>query len=188
MRIHSHGDLVAAAGLGGRGNASHQVLALVGQVQIDLSAHRSAYGTDTKYTWYLDMPAFNEYGELEGEELYADDEYVITDGVTTFLKPFNNVVCVMTNEQFPKLYIYTPMMNVKGTTAINAATASDRNITISMDGSTITVKAPAETTATLYAVDGRTARRTTLSMRRQEFVRRLNEHVSSQIITDIRFC
>ena len=40
MRIHSHGDLVAAAGLGGRGNASHQVLALVGQVQIDLSAHQ----------------------------------------------------------------------------------------------------------------------------------------------------
>lgn len=137
--------------------------------KIDLSAHRSAYGTDTKYTWYLDMPAFNEYGELEGEELYADDEYVITDGVTTFLKPFNNVVCVMTNEQFPKLYIYTPMMNVKGTTAINAATASDRNITISMDGSTITVKAPAETTATLYAVDGRTARRTTLSSGESRF-------------------
>ena len=41
MRIHSHGDLVAAAGLGGRGNASHQVLALVGQVQIDLSAHHT---------------------------------------------------------------------------------------------------------------------------------------------------
>ena len=137
--------------------------------KIDLSAHRSAYGTDTKYTWYLDMPSFNDYGELEGEELYADDEYVITDGVTTFLKPFQNVVCVMTNEEFPKLYLYTPMMNVKGTTAINAATASDRNITISMDGSTITVKAPAETTATLYAVDGRTARRTTLSSGESRF-------------------
>lgn len=131
--------------------------------RIDLSAHRSAYGTDTKYTWYLDMPAFNEYGELEGEELYADDEYVITDGVTTFLKPFNNVVCVMTNELFPSLYLYTPMMNVGGTNGINAATASDRNVAISMDGRTITVKAPAETSATLYNIDGRTAGRTSLN-------------------------
>lgn len=131
--------------------------------RIDLSAHRSAYGTDTKYTWYLDMPTFNEYGELEGEELYADDEYVITDGVTTFLKPFNNVVCVMTNELFPSLYLYTPMMNVGGTNGINAATASDRNVAISMDGRTITVKAPAETSATLYNIDGRTAGRTSLN-------------------------
>ncbi len=32
------------------------------------------------------------------------------------------------------------------------------------------------------------ALRADLSMRRQDFVRRLNEHVGSQVITDIRFC
>lgn len=32
------------------------------------------------------------------------------------------------------------------------------------------------------------ALRADLSMRRQEFVRRLNEHVGSQVIIDIRFC
>ena len=131
--------------------------------KIDLSAHRSAYGTDTKYTWYLDMPAFNEYGELEGEELYADDEYVIENGVTTFLKPFNNVICVMTNELFPSLYLYTPMMNVGGTNGIDTATASNRDVAISMDDRTITVKAPAGTSATLYNIDGRTAGQTSLS-------------------------
>lgn len=32
------------------------------------------------------------------------------------------------------------------------------------------------------------ALRADLSMRRQDFVRRLNEYVGSQVITDIRFC
>ena len=131
--------------------------------RIDLSAHRSAYGTDTKYTWYLDMPTFNDYGELEGEELYADDEYVIENGVTTFLTPFSNVICVMTNEEFPNLYLYTPMMNVKGTTGIAGTIASDKAVAISLDGHSINVKANDETTATLYTVDGRIADRTTLS-------------------------
>ena len=38
--IHRNNDLVATAGLGGRRNTSHQVLALVGQVQVDLGAHQ----------------------------------------------------------------------------------------------------------------------------------------------------
>lgn len=41
---------------------------------------------------------------------------------------------------------------------------------------------------TLWVRLSNPALRADLSMRRQEFVRRLNEHVSSQIITDIRFC
>lgn len=125
--------------------------------KIDLSAHKSAYGIDTKYTWYLDMPVFNEYGELEGEELYADDEYLIENGVTTFLKPFNNVVCVMTNEGFPKLYLYTPMMNVSGTSGIGSALSEDSKVEVSMENRTITVKAPFGGSVTLYAADGRTA-------------------------------
>ena len=38
--IHSNHDLVTTAGLGGGSNTSHQVLALIGQVQVDLSAHQ----------------------------------------------------------------------------------------------------------------------------------------------------
>ena len=38
--IHGNHDLVAAARLGGGSHTSHQVLALVGQVQVDLSAHQ----------------------------------------------------------------------------------------------------------------------------------------------------
>ena len=38
--VHGNDDLVAAARLGGGSHTSHQVLALVGQVQIDFGAHQ----------------------------------------------------------------------------------------------------------------------------------------------------
>lgn len=41
---------------------------------------------------------------------------------------------------------------------------------------------------TLYVRLRVPALRADLSMRRQEFVKRLNEYVGSQLITDIRFC
>lgn len=41
---------------------------------------------------------------------------------------------------------------------------------------------------TLWVRLSNPALRADLSMRRQDFVRRLNEHVGSQVITDIRFC
>ena len=41
---------------------------------------------------------------------------------------------------------------------------------------------------TLYVKLSAPALRADLSMRRLEFVKRLNEHVGSQVIADIRFC
>ena len=41
---------------------------------------------------------------------------------------------------------------------------------------------------TLYVKLSVPALRADLSMRRSEFVKRLNEHVESQVIADIRFC
>ena len=41
---------------------------------------------------------------------------------------------------------------------------------------------------TLYVKLSAPALRTDLSMRRQEFVQRLNEYVGNQVIADIRFC
>ena len=130
--------------------------------KIDLGTYSSAYGTDTKYTWYLGEPITNDYGELEGEELYVDDEYTLENGVTTFLKPFNNVMCVMTNDEFPSLYISTQLMNVEGTNGIHSAIAAN-GVKISMDGRAITIKAQADGQATLYTADGRLKARTNLN-------------------------
>ena len=41
---------------------------------------------------------------------------------------------------------------------------------------------------TLYVKLSAPALRADLSMRRSEFVKRLNEHIESQVIADIRFC
>ncbi len=125
--------------------------------KIDLSRQKDVDGTATDYKWYLDMPQMNENGELEGEELYVDDEYLLTDGVTTFLKPFSNVVCVMTNGQFPGLYLYTPMMNVQGTTGIGGVYAGGSDIKVSLDANRITVSAPSDEKVVLYTSDGKVA-------------------------------
>lgn len=79
---------------------------------VDLSKYVERNGVKTQYQWYIDTPYFDDYGNLYGEDLYEDEEYTISNGVTTFLKPFSNVMCVMTNELFPNFYQYTPLMNV----------------------------------------------------------------------------
>lgn len=66
------------------------------------------------FQWFIDSPYFDETtDELTGEELIEGKEYTIENGVTTFLKDFNNVVCVMRNELFPELYLYTIFMDVR---------------------------------------------------------------------------
>lgn len=80
--------------------------------RVDLSRYAERDGVKTKYQWFIDTPYFDESGNLYGEDLYEDEEYRMENGVTHFLKPFDNVMCVMTNDLFPKLYQYTQLMNV----------------------------------------------------------------------------
>lgn len=79
---------------------------------VDLSSQALVDGEATTYRWFVGAPEFNDEGVLEGEELIIDTEYTIENGVTTFLKSIENVMCVMTNAKFPDLYLYTNLMNV----------------------------------------------------------------------------
>ncbi|MDE5785858.1 MAG: hypothetical protein K2H98_04930, partial [Duncaniella sp.] len=79
---------------------------------VDLSSQVSCQGTPTKYTWYIDSPYYDEEGNLVGEDLYEGEEYSITDGVTTFLKPFTHIMCVMTNPLLPNIVLYTEFIDV----------------------------------------------------------------------------
>lgn len=79
---------------------------------VDLSRQAQRDGVATSYTWYIDTPYFDDYGELIGEDLYVDEEYLLEGGVTTFLKTFKNVMCVMTNDLFPGLYLYTTFVDI----------------------------------------------------------------------------
>lgn len=81
--------------------------------KVDLSSQAMVGTSPTEYHWFLGKPDFDEAGNLVGEELYIDDEYTLDNGVTTFNKSFDGVMCVMTNEAFPKLYLYTQLLDVK---------------------------------------------------------------------------
>lgn len=91
------------------------------QMTFDLSSQafvKDIY--ETTYTWFLGEPVFDsETGTLSGEVLIADDEYKISGGVTTFNTRFpDEVVCVMTNNLFPRTYLRTPAYRV-GSSAVD---------------------------------------------------------------------
>lgn len=120
---------------------------------VDLSSEAVINNTETVYRWFIDVPTYNDYGELEGEELYIDDEYKLENGVTTFLKPFDNVMCVLTNEQFPDALLYTPLMNII-TTGISNVTSEENDRSIVIDGNSIRINASEDTAVRLYGING----------------------------------
>lgn len=96
------------------GNQKPVEAELVNGSVIDLSG----FGAQT-FRWFIDTPYVDENGNLDGEELIEGKEYTIENGVTTFLKNINNVMCVMQNDQFPALYLITDFMDVRGADGIH---------------------------------------------------------------------
>ena len=81
---------------------------------------------ETTYTWFLGEPVFDpETGAISGEVLIEDDEYTISGGVTQFHTRFpDDVVCVMTNDLFPRGYLRTPAYRV-GTSAVDTISGTE---------------------------------------------------------------
>lgn len=86
--------------------------------KIDLSSQAVINGVPTDFYWFLgdsqsqvyyDYDSQSFVGEmLEGPEDSTDPEYLIEDGITTFLYPQSrNVICAMTNSEYPGLILYT---------------------------------------------------------------------------------
>ncbi len=120
---------------------------------VDLSRQAQVGDSLTTYKWYLDIPVWNsETSQYEGEELIEGTEYTVTNGVTTFLKSFDGVMCLMTNGMFPSLYLYTGLLDVQGTTAIDNATAD--GISVRVQGNGIVVTTETAQPVSLYAVSG----------------------------------
>lgn len=121
--------------------------------KVDLSDQAEVSGTPTIYTWYLNEPYVDEFGSLMGENLYVDKEYTIEGGVTTFLKSFNNVMCVMTNAKLPSIYLYTTFVDVVGTGIESVYT--DAEILVSVkNGNIVVCTAEAGLPVNLVAANG----------------------------------
>lgn len=93
--------------------------------KIDLSSQAYVNDVATQYYWFLgdyqsdvyyDAEAEMFVGEaLEGPENSSDPEYIIENGVTTFLYPqTRNVICAMTNSYYPNLILYTAPTKLEG--------------------------------------------------------------------------
>ncbi len=118
---------------------------------IDLSREAQVGDSLTTYTWYLGVPTWNsETGAWEGENLIEGTEYTVEKGVTTFLRSFDNVMCIMTNGMFPSLYLYTDLMQV--VTAIN--NVKDNGVRISVQGNSIVVATEEAKAVSLYTIGG----------------------------------
>ena len=107
---------------------------------VDLSDQYMVDGTETVYTWYIDMPSVNQdTGELEGETMDVDREYKISGGITKFMVTMDDVMCVMTNEKLPNVWIYTSLMDVVETSGLEEI-ASGAEVSVTTSGNDIIVK------------------------------------------------
>ena len=70
--------------------------------KVDLSSEAVVGGEPTTYRWFEGNVKYVD-GELQGEELTANEEYTVENGVTTLKlnNTFTNLVCVMANDNFP---------------------------------------------------------------------------------------
>lgn len=85
---------------------------------VDLSTEASVGDKETTYRWFLGDNQSDVYydayyemfigEELEGIEVSSDPEYIVNNGVTSFLytQP-RKVICAMTNDAYPNLILYT---------------------------------------------------------------------------------
>lgn len=121
--------------------------------KVDLSSEAVINDVETVYRWFVDVPTYDEAGELVGEELYVDDEYLLNNGVTTFTRPVDNVMCVLTNSLFPNAVLYTPLIDVK-TVGIDHVMADGNRVSIELAPHCITVTATTDVPVKLVALNG----------------------------------
>ena len=107
---------------------------------VDLSSQSYVDGAATIYRWFVGVPTVNEEGLLEGNELVEGEDYIIEEGVTSFLSKFDDVMCVMTNEKLPDVVIYTYLIDVTADVEEIAATG---DVLVMSENDNIVIKSDA---------------------------------------------
>ncbi|MCD8385929.1 MAG: hypothetical protein LUD17_03445 [Bacteroidales bacterium] len=80
---------------------------------VDLSSQAMVGTTLTNYAWYVGYPTYDDELEAwDGELLTEGEDYTIDGGVTTFLKPYSGVCCLMTNDELPLISYFTTLIDV----------------------------------------------------------------------------
>lgn len=105
--------------------------------KVDLSSQAMVGETETQFAWYVGVPEYDpETGMIVGELLEKGVDYELTGGVTNFLKqPAGQVLCVMTNGEFPNLTLITDLIDVRLSSVEGVAADSQGEVEVySIDG------------------------------------------------------
>ena len=122
---------------------------------VDLSSEAYVEDTPTTFRWFVGMPYYNEEtGELDGEELYYDDEVFIKEGKSQFTTLIDGVVCAMLNEKFPNLTLYTNEIDVTSVSTAIDGIAADEKKSISLSGNTIIVETTEAVETEIFSASG----------------------------------
>lgn len=163
MALHVDGNLFTYATLPTPRTSYYQyvyanqkdLVATVDGNRADLSANAfSRTGAATQYRWFIDRPTVNDDGSLDGEELYIDDEYTVAEGVSTFMGKFDNLICVMTNPDFPGALMWSRPVSVADNSVGDIA--ADAISVVGGQGQ-ISVSCDQPVTIQVYALNGQLA-------------------------------
>ena len=123
--------------------------------KVDLSSEAVVGDEPTTYRWFDGNVQYVD-GELQGEELAANDEYTVENGVTTLklTSNFTKLVCVMANDNFPNALLHTNYITFTAPTGIDAVSA-DKDVKIQFFDGAINILGAKNATTAIYTIDGK---------------------------------
>ena len=123
--------------------------------KVDLSSEAVVGDEPTTYRWFNGNVQYVD-GELQGEELAANDEYTVENGVTTLklTSNFTKLVCVMANDNFPNALLHTNYITFTAPTGIDAVSA-DKDVKIQFFDGAINILGAKNATTAIYTIDGK---------------------------------
>ena len=123
--------------------------------KVDLSSEAVVGGEPTTYRWFDGNVQYVD-GVLQGEELAANDEYTVENGVTTLKlsETFTKLVCVMANDNFPNALLHTNYITFTAPTGIDAVSA-DKDVKIQFYDGAINILGAKNATTAIYTIDGK---------------------------------
>ena len=123
--------------------------------KVDLSSEAVVGGEPTTYRWFDGNVQYVD-GVLQGEELAANDEYTVENGVTTLKlsETFTKLVCVMANDNFPNALLHTNYITFTPSAGIDAVSA-DKDVKIQFYDGAINILGAKNATTAIYTIDGK---------------------------------
>lgn len=102
---------------------------------IDLSSQKEVNGTPTVYRWFIGIPTYNyDTEDWEGEELVANDEYTVDNGVTTLSSGYDKMICLMSNSELPKVVLTTDLLDLSAVETIEVDEVDADAVYYTLDG------------------------------------------------------